>query len=202
MLVTVIDLLVVLPPDSVRPRQSLTKPQQAQARKSCSVRGHSLTTHEKSGMRRPGSRPRFVPAGLVLALASARKSVTRAFNLAGCSTGLNGQRGLAGSGKRLWGAAQSESSTATPPESPLPPKDGDLVSFFLLRHGQTNFNAIGRIQVRLPVTRCLCTCVLVDGTENVRFLFEEGGSGEEASRKILKLRICLSIMTGLLDAEF
>lgn len=80
----------------------------------------------------------------MLALATARKSVTRAFNFAGCNS-VHGQRGHAGSGKRLWAAAQS--STATPPESPLPPKDGDLVSFFLLRHGQTNFNAIGRIQV-------------------------------------------------------
>lgn len=79
----------------------------------------------------------------MLALATARKSVTRAFNFAGCNS-VHGQRGHAGSGKRLWAAAQS--STATPPESPLPPKDGDLVSFFLLRHGQTNFNAIGRIQ--------------------------------------------------------
>lgn len=102
----------------------------------------------------------------MLALAAARKSFARAFCLGGSSV----TRGpvSAGSGvigKRLFGgkcnaekpghdadsagSAGSLAAAATPPESPFPPgDDGDLVSFFLLRHGQTNFNAIGRIQVR------------------------------------------------------
>ncbi|CAN0339780.1 unnamed protein product [Ectocarpus sp. 12 AP-2014] len=101
-------------------------------------------------MRRPG-RPRPAPGGFLIALATARKSFTRAFCFGGGSS--------SSVGKRLFRSTTAESSakagtgphglaTATPPESPFPPAgdDGELESFFLLRHGQTNFNAIGRIQ--------------------------------------------------------
>lgn len=104
-------------------------------------------------MRRPG-RPRPAPGGFLIALATARKSFTRAFCFGGGSS--------SSVGKRLFRSTAAESSakagtgprglaTATPPESPFPPAgdDGELESFFLLRHGQTNFNAIGRIQVRV-----------------------------------------------------
>lgn len=89
----------------------------------------------------------------MLALTAARKSFARAFCF--------GSRGGGSSisvGKRLFRTTAAQSAAkasgdglvATPPESPFPPgEDGDLVSFFLLRHGQTNFNAIGRIQVRV-----------------------------------------------------
>lgn len=115
-------------------------------------------------MRKPG-RPRLAPGGFVLALAAARKNVARAFSFGGGSTPRGGHvAGGSSGGRRLFGgkfAAEKPAGsasdggdaghvmTATPPESPFPPgNDGDLVSFFLLRHGQTNFNAIGRIQVR------------------------------------------------------
>lgn len=119
-------------------------------------------------MRKPG-RPRLAvaPGGFVLALAAARKSVARAFSLVGASTprghvargGGGGKRGLFGGRFAAEKPAGSDGGdagrlTATPPESPFPPgNDDDLVSFFLLRHGQTNFNAIGRIQV--GVALCL-----------------------------------------------
>lgn len=121
----------------------------------------------------------MAPGGFVLALAAARKSVARAFCFGGggAARGHVARRGSSGGGKRLFGggrfAAEKPGSdggdagrlAATPPESPFPPgNDDDLVSFFLLRHGQTNFNAIGRIQVRASLN-VLCvranvkTCV-------------------------------------------
>lgn len=106
-----------------------------------------------------GRRPRFAPGGLVLVLASARKSVARAFCFGGCSSiRATPRRAVGSNGKRLFRAAAEPQETATtPPESPWPPGDGDMVSFYLLRHGQTNFNAIGRIQVG---SRVLCVCVV------------------------------------------
>lgn len=90
-------------------------------------------------------------AGLVLALAAVRRSLTRAF----CFSSARGGRSSGGGGlvrgkKSFRAAGAAESLSATPPESPFPSADDDLVSFFLLRHGQTNFNAIGRIQVIFP----------------------------------------------------
>lgn len=105
----------------------------------------------------------IAPGGFVLALAAARKSVVRAFSFGGGSAARGPVARGGSGGKRLFGggrfAAEKPGSSdggdaggrlaATPPESPFPPgDDSDLVSFFLLRHGQTNFNAIGRIQVR------------------------------------------------------
>lgn len=100
------------------------------------------------------ARPRFAGGSLVLALAAARKSFSRAFCFLGCSSSVenNGHRGIHTNGKRgvcRAAAEPDEGENATPLVSPLlPPTEADdLVSFFLLRHGQTNFNAIGRIQV-------------------------------------------------------
>lgn len=119
-------------------------------------------------MRRSG-RPRLAmaPGGFVLALAAARKSVARAFCFGGGSTSRGHVARRSSGGKRLFGgrfAAEKKPGSAgsdagclasTPPESPFPPgSDEDLVSFFLLRHGQTNFNAIGRIQVRASLLGC------------------------------------------------
>lgn len=80
---------------------------------------------------------RFSPGRLLLVLAAARETLVRALSLGGSISG--NQRGHVGSAK-----AVAQSDTTTPPESPAP---DDVTSFFLLRHGQTNFNAIGRIQV-------------------------------------------------------
>ena len=82
----------------------------------------------------------------MLTMTAARKGIAQAFSFGGLRGVISRQRPAIG--KRLFGAA-AEPSNTTPPESPLPPPgDDDLVSFYLLRHGQTNFNAIGRIQVR------------------------------------------------------
>lgn len=84
----------------------------------------------------------------MLAIATARKRCVQAFSFSGVGSAISRHRPSIS--KRLFGSADSaaEPSNATPPESPLPPPgEDDLVSFYLLRHGQTNFNAIGRIQV-------------------------------------------------------
>lgn len=91
----------------------------------------------------------------MLALAAARKSFSRAFCFLGCSGSAEnrGHGGIRTNIKRDVCRAAAEpdqdDDNATPLVSPLlPPTEADdLVSFFLLRHGQTNFNAIGRIQV-------------------------------------------------------
>ena len=124
----------------------------------------------------------MAPGGFVLALAAARKSVARAFCFGGggAARGHVARRGSSGGGKRLFGggrfAAEKPGSdggdagrlAATPPESPFPPgNDDDLVSFFLLRHGQTNFNAIGRIQVRASLN---VLCVRANKRKNMCFV--------------------------------
>lgn len=87
----------------------------------------------------------------MLAIATARKRCVQAFSFSGVGSAISRHRPSIS--KRLFGSADSAaepSNASTPPESPLPPPgEDDLVSFYLLRHGQTNFNAIGRIQVGL-----------------------------------------------------
>lgn len=87
-------------------------------------------------------------------MGAARKSFARAFCFGGGCRGSNVAAGSVGGKRLLRGKCTTEhlgegaSLAATPPESPFPPGDDEeLLSFFLLRHGQTNFNAIGRIQV-------------------------------------------------------
>lgn len=96
------------------------------------------------------NRRRFAPAGrLILAVAAARKGVVRAFSVGGAGGVSSGVRaGNNGQGKALARASVEQAAEATPPQSPDPaPTSDDMMSFFLLRHGQTNFNAAGRIQV-------------------------------------------------------
>lgn len=83
---------------------------------------------------------------MLLAIAAMRKSVGRAFSVGragGVSSGI--RAGNDGLGKPLARPGVVEAARSTPPESP--PTSDDMMSFFLLRHGQTNFNAAGRIQV-------------------------------------------------------
>lgn len=94
----------------------------------------------------------FPPAGrMLLALAAARRSLTRAFSIGSFSRG--GDKGCKPLGRPALAIVDP-----TPPESPAPPDD-DVMSFFLLRHGETNFNAVGRIQVCVFVFVCVCVCL-------------------------------------------
>lgn len=106
------------------------------------------------------NRRSFAPAGRVLlALAAARKGVVRAFSMGGGGGSVVRTGGKVGT-KPLVSAAMTQGvENATPPETPAP--NEDLMSFFLLRHGQTNFNAAGRIQVRVLLPECLCAGVCV-----------------------------------------
>lgn len=96
--------------------------------------------------------PRFAPGRVLLALAAARKSFTRAFSVGRPVIGRRDSHVRQSVGGKPSLAVQQQSAgdvvssaSRTPPDSPAP--DPELMSFYLLRHGQTNFNAIGRIQV-------------------------------------------------------
>lgn len=84
---------------------------------------------------------RFAPGQLLVALATMRRNLGRAFTVGTNAPGGHGMRVSS-----LKGTVQPD--VTTPPVSPLPDDDG-IMSFYLLRHGQTNFNAVGRIQVKI-----------------------------------------------------
>lgn len=145
----------------------------------------------------------------MLALAAARKSFARAFSFGGSTTRGHVAAGssVCGVGRRLFavgggkydnaekpscddtgsagsaGSLAGAAAAATPPESPFPPgDDADVVSFFLLRHGQTNFNAIGRIQVLCSKLDCchssklLCSCGVKQAGTAVRTQASSGSA--------------------------
>ncbi|CAM9161791.1 unnamed protein product [Choristocarpus tenellus] len=94
---------------------------------------------------------RFQPGRILLALAALPRHVAKAFTFAGHGMGQSPQPKL-----RLQHSI-TDINGSTPPVSPVcvSPVQGDneLVSFYLLRHGETNFNAIGRIQGTLDSSR-------------------------------------------------